>query len=799
MPLTAVAGGLLAVLMGLVFLMLVWAIGDARGSLLAARSGRPALQQVRVVEETIRDMESGQRSYVITHQDEFLKPWRAARAAFPAQAQRLVDISTSPAQRRFAQQIRQAGQSFIDDYSVPLVDEARRGAPEASGTARTLEGRQRVDGLRDQLSRYLDVERVTIDRRENDLENRMDMLMVAASMGVGVAVCLIVGYGAYVTRVIVWPVRRMARFATRLATGDLSARVPPSGRREIGQLETAFNTMADSLEKSHRRLRLLYDAGTAVGTTLDVRRTADELVRVAVPRFADHVTVDLAASVLTGGEPANADGEGLRRVARGGIHDGSPLAPVGASAVPFPHVPGTGAALLPDLRTAPAGWAPDAQWAERLLAYGMGSLITAPLSAQGVQMGMIAFWRTQDSPPFEADDLSDAEELAAKTAAAVDNARRYTRERETALALQHSLLPHDLPARPAVDIAYRYLPTGTRAGVGGDWLDVIPLSGTRVALVVGDVVGHGIQASATMGRLRTAVRTLADVDLPPEELLTHLDDLVLHLDDGALEPAGEVGSTCLYAVYDPVSRRCSLASAGHPLPFVITPQGVVEKAPGQAGPPLGLGGLPFETTELDLAGGTTLALFSNGLVHSRNLDLSQGLDRLRRALATPGESLEATCDHVVAALRTGEPADDVTLLLARTRALPGEQVATWDVPSDPEHVARARTLTTGQLGAWQLEDLSYTTELVVSELVTNAIRYGGSPIQLRLIRDTTMLICEVSDGSSTAPHLRRARVFDEGGRGLLLVAQLTQRWGTRQTSAGKTIWCEQALPPAEPS
>ncbi|MEU9972742.1 SpoIIE family protein phosphatase [Streptomyces sp. NPDC051014] len=789
---------MLAVLIGVVFLMLLWAIQDARGSLQTARAGRPALDQAGAVQKVVLDMEGGQLGYVITRQDEFLKPWRAGRAAFPAQAQRLVDISPSDSQRRLAQRIQKSGQSFIDDYSVPLVDAVRRGDPDASSTARTRDGRQRVEELRSSLRNYLGGERVVIDQQEHVLEHRMDRLALGASIGVAGAVVLIVGYGAYVTRVIVWPVRRMAGTATRLAAGDLSARVPLSGRREIGQLETAFNTMAASLEKSHRRLRLLYDAGTALGNTLDVRRTADELVRVAVPRFADHVTVDLAAAVLTGGEPENADGTTvLRRVARGGVGEHAPLDPVGAPAAPSRAAPGAGAALHSDLRVAPEGWATDDRSAEQLLAYGMGSLITAPLSAQGVPMGVIAFWRTRDSPPFEEDDLSDAEELAAKTAAAIENARRYTRERETALALQRSLLPHDLPERPSVEVAYRYLPTGTRAGVGGDWLDVIPLSGTRVALVVGDVVGHGIQASATMGRLRTAVRTLADVDLPPEELLTHLDDLVLHLDDGAPEPAGEVGSTCLYAVYDPVSRRCALASAGHPLPFVITPQGAVEKAPGQPGPPLGLGGLPFETTELDLAGGTTLALFSNGLVHSRDLDLSQGLDRLRDALTAPGESLEATCDHVVAMLREGEPADDVALLLARTHALPGDRVATWEVPADPEHVARARTLTTDQLGAWQLADLSFTTELVVSELVTNAIRYGGSPIRLRLIRDTAMLICEVSDGSSTAPHLRRARVFDEGGRGLLLVAQLTQRWGTRQTSAGKTIWCEQSLPPVD--
>ncbi|MEV7974857.1 SpoIIE family protein phosphatase [Streptomyces sp. NPDC086519] len=804
-PLTTVAGALLAVLMGLVFLMLVLAIQDARHSLLSARSGRPALDQLGVVQGIVLDMEGGQRSYVITRQDEFLAPWRAARAAFPAQAQRLVDISTSPAQRQLARQIQRAGQSFVDDYSVPLVAAARRGDRDASSTARTLEGKQRLDALRGQFSRYLHDERLAINRRENALEARMRMLTIAASAGVAVAVVLIVAFGAYLTRVIVWPVRRMARFATRLAAGDLGARVPLSGRREIGQLEAAFNTMAGSLEKSHRRLRLLYDAGTAVGNTLDVGQTADELVRVAVPRFADFVTVDLEESLLRGGEPTAAETV-LRRVAQGGVRDDSPLDAVGALIAveppsKAPRHTGVGAALIADLRVTRRARFPDAPHTDRLLDYGMRSLITVPLSAQGVLMGVAVFWRTRDSPPFEEDDLSDAEELAAKSATAIDNARRYTRERETALALQRSLLPHVLPDSPSVDFAYRYLPTGTRAGVGGDWLDVIPLSGTRVALVVGDVVGHGIQASATMGRLRTAVRTLADVDLPPDELLTHLDDLVLHLDDGAGEQADEVGSTCLYAVYDPVSRHCSLASAGHPLPFVISPEGAVEPAPGEAGPPLGLGGLPFETTDLLLPEGATLALFSNGLVHSRDLDLGHGLDRLRRALAASGkgESLEADCDRVVAALRTGEPADDVTLLLARTRALPGDQVATWEVPADPEHVARVRTLTTGQLGAWKLDELSFTTELVVSELVTNAIRYGGSPIRLRLIRDTGTLICEVSDGSGTAPHLRRARVFDEGGRGLLLVARLSRRWGTRQTAAGKTIWCEQALPATDAS
>jgi anti-sigma regulatory factor (Ser/Thr protein kinase) len=182
-------------------------------------------------------------------------------------------------------------------------------------------------------------------------------------------------------------------------------------------------------------------------------------------------------------------------------------------------------------------------------------------------------------------------------------------------------------------------------------------------------------------------------------------------------------------------------------------------------------------------------------VHSRELDIGQGLEELRHALEQSPSDLDAACDVIMNHMLSGPPADDVAMLLARTRALPEDQVVTWDIPVDPEYVARARELTTQQLEAWQLDEVSFITELVVSELVTNAIRYGSPPIQLRLIRDS-MLICEVSDGSNTAPHLRRARVLDEGGRGLLLVAQLTQRWGARYGAAGKTIWCEQTLPPS---
>ncbi|MDQ0945839.1 SpoIIE family protein phosphatase [Streptomyces sp. V1I1] len=377
--------------------------------------------------------------------------------------------------------------------------------------------------------------------------------------------------------------------------------------------------------------------------------------------------------------------------------------------------------------------------------------------------------------------------------------RPYTRERTTTMTLQRSLLPHTLPDQAALEIASRYLPAGTQAGVGGDWFDVIPLSGARVALVVGDVVGHGIRASATMGRLRTAVRTLADVELPPDELLTHLDDLVIHLSadesgtQGAAETAGGIGTTCLYAVYDPVSRHCTLARAGHPPPAVVTPDGAVYFLDVPAGPPLGLGGLPFETMETQLPEGSLIALYTDGLLEPRHHDIDEALDKMFQALAHPAPTLDTVCDRVLTTLLTHRPDDDIALLIARTRALHADKVATWHLPCDPAIVAQARKNATDQLTAWGLDDATFITELTVSELVTNAIRYGKPPIQLRLIHADTTLICEVYDSSNTAPHQRRARTYDEGGRGLLLVAQLAHRWGTRNTPIGKTIWAEQTL------
>ncbi|MCX5010893.1 SpoIIE family protein phosphatase [Streptomyces sp. NBC_00555] len=594
-----------------------------------------------------------------------------------------------------------------------------------------------------------------------------------------------------------------------LETGDRLLVVNQRPTHPRGRAEGAAVTIRDSTEMqvltsraetARRRLKLLYDAGVDIGTSLDVVRTAEELAAVAVPRFADYVTVDLADPVLDGDEPG--PGADMRRTAVGGIRSDHPLYPRGRLIDFLPSTPqargyGTGEAeLVPDLAEAPGWQAQDPPRARAIVEYGIHSLIAAPLKARGVVLGVVNFWRSQKPEPFDEDDVSLAEELVARAAISMDNARRYTREHALAETLQRSLLPRALPEQSAVDVAHFYLPA--QSGVGGDWFDVIPLPGSRVALVVGDVVGHGLHAAATMGRLRTAVHNFSSLDLPPDDLLARLDDLVQRIDhddigDGDGGGIGVLGATCLYAVYDPVSQICTMARAGHLPPLMVAPDGTTQIVELPTGPPLGLGGMPFETAELYLEEGSQLVLYTDGLVEERTRDIAEGLELLRGALSHPGRDPQESCQAVLDALLPARPGDDVALLIARTRTLGPDRVAQWDVPFEPSAVGAVRNAAARKLDEWGLEELGFATELILSELVTNAVRHGRAPVRVRLLHDHT-LTCEVWDGSSTAPHLRYAATTDEGGRGLFLVAQVSDHWGTRYTPEGKVIWAELVLP-----
>ncbi|MFF4506722.1 SpoIIE family protein phosphatase [Streptomyces sp. NPDC001401] len=569
---------------------------------------------------------------------------------------------------------------------------------------------------------------------------------------------------------------------------------------------------------ARRLLTLVNEAGTSVGTTLDVMRTAQELADFAVPRFADFVVVDLLEPVLsteghgawlTDAGPASV-GPVMRRAGMSSVREGCPeaVARVGdrAGFLPPSHdvnllVDGE-PVLLPVLDPADERWvAEQPERAAKIREFGLHSFIAVPMRARNTVLGITTFMRSLNPVQFQPDDVLLARELVARAALCVDNARRYTREHTAAVTLQRSLLPQALTGGTALEVASAYLPADpTGGGVGGDWFDVIPLSGARVGLVVGDVVGHGISAAATMGRLRTAVQTLADMEMPPDELLAHLDDLVLRLsaeraDDEAAHRSTTafLGATCLYAVYDPVTRRCTMARAGHLPPVVVAPDGHVSFPELPPGPPLGLGGMAFEAAEIELAENSLIGLYTDGLIEGADGDMELGMSRLGDLLARSDTDLSTLCTSAVRQLVPVPQPDDIALLLARTHALGADHVVSWHVPVDPAAVADIRARATRQVAAWGLTDLAMTTELVVSELVTNAIRYAEPPIRLRLIRDSR-LTCEVADASSTAPRLRHARSTDEGGRGLFLVAQLTARWGARYTADGKIIWAEQELP-----
>lgn len=420
-----------------------------------------------------------------------------------------------------------------------------------------------------------------------------------------------------------------------------------------------------------------------------------------------------------------------------------------------------------------------------------------PVIASGHPVGclVLSFYEPHHFTHDERDLLTA---LSGMVAQALSRARLYDIEHALSQTLQRGLLPRALPPTPALTTAARYLPASSTA-VGGDWYDVIPLSADRVALVIGDVMGHGLAEAATMGRLRTAVHTLADLELPPEEILTHLNDLVTALGD-------DFYATCLYAVYDSTTGDCSIASAGHPPPALVLPNSPVTFSDMVPDPPLGAAEPPFSTLHTHLPEGSLLVLYTDGLVESASRGIDRGMTELAEVLTSePIRSagprggtqaqLELLCDALTGALLPAEQpnADDTAVLVARTRRLAPDAVASWELPDGPLAAGVARAHIHEQLRAWDLHDLVMNTELLASELVGNVVRHAKGPARLRLLRTGT-LVCEVSDGSATTPRIRRATDTDEGGRGLQLVAALSQRWGTRYTSNGKCIWTEQPLP-----
>ncbi len=379
-----------------------------------------------------------------------------------------------------------------------------------------------------------------------------------------------------------------------------------------------------------------------------------------------------------------------------------------------------------------------------------------------------------------------AEGLAGHTAIAMDNARLYAHQRSMATDLQRQMLP-TLNPTPGFTVVTRYLPAATASEIGGDWLDIIELSSGRTAFVIGDVMGRGVPAAGTMGQIRTAVRAYAQLDLTPSEVLRHSSTL-------ADEMSGRQFVTCVYAVHDPIDQTLTYSSAGHPGPALISPAGEVTFLEEPLGMPLRVG-RSYAERVVGFPPGSAVVLYTDGLVERRGRSLHDGLAELARALkevVIGAADPEAACDEVIKRLTGGAHDDDVALLYAR-EAQQLRQVAMMALTADPHIGALGRRFVSGALTEWGLIDLQSIAEVVVTELISNAVRHTGRPLTLRLQHREQRLIIEVADDDDRQPRRMTPTIRDERHRGLFIVDKLSRRWGTRPTANGKVVWAELCL------
>ncbi|MQA83857.1 MAG: SpoIIE family protein phosphatase [Streptosporangiales bacterium] len=579
----------------------------------------------------------------------------------------------------------------------------------------------------------------------------------------------------------------------RASQGDLAALVV---------IRVAMLTEQRFLDPAFMRRMLLDEALVRVGAALDIDQTARELVDVVVPYFCNAAGLLLLESVVGEDELPTHPPDRSARVRRLAVaaDDGDPswfsTFPTGEilsypAETPYTRCMESGKPVSVRFDDSTAAAMADS-WQRGPVATLLAgaSMVVLPLIARDTTLGIIVCTRKEGYRRFDAYDVEIATEFAARAAIFIDNARRYSRERTTALTLQRSLLPTSLSAPPGVEVGHRYLPGSQLIEVGGDWYESISLPGARVALIVGDVAGHGVRAAVTMGQLRTALRTLVNLELPPAEALEQLDELMHAL--GQREPHF---ATCTYAVYDAVSGVCEVASAGHPPPLLVRPDGTGELLDIAPAPPLGIGGDPIESQKFAIDDGSLFVLYTDGLVESRDRDIEDGLRRLRRVFdsESTSRSLEDLCKAALDGVYSEHQRDDIALIIARLRRLPADRHVCGTLPAEPAEVPRARALARAALERWGLATLSDTTELLVSELVTNAIRYSTGEVTVRLLYEQN-LVCEVSDTSPVVPARQLMEDDDEHGRGLQVVSRLAARWGTRRTPLGKIVWCEQPLP-----
>ncbi|MFL6137689.1 MAG: SpoIIE family protein phosphatase [Frankiaceae bacterium] len=533
-----------------------------------------------------------------------------------------------------------------------------------------------------------------------------------------------------------------------------------------------------------QRLTLLSRAGQLLGSTLDSDQTLATLADLTVPTFADHCIVDLVEPggmfrriALVHADTVPPGGEAWR--GRSGLlsyPDEHPVAEVVRTRT------GVLVPVVDDERLARTSPTPDSAAFGR--AVGLRSTIVVPLLARGTVLGALSFATSVSRRTYDEQDLELASDIAARAAAALDNAQRYEREREVALALQRSLLPQRLAETGGLATESAYLPGASEATVGGDWFDVVPLAGGRTGFVIGDVMGRGVHAAAVMGQLRAAVRSCAALDLTPAALLHHLDDLVQALDAVQIV-------TCVYGVHDPVGT-VTLANAGH-LPPLLLHDGECRPLELETGPPLGVGMPDYVEHTVAIAPGAALVLYTDGLVERRRADIETGIARLCAALTDLPDG-DPVCQAALRAMGSDDGLeDDVAVLVVRPRALDepaaGVELRFALAVSAPRAARKAAEET---LRRWQVEPTTKVENalIVVSELVTNAVRHARTDITVRLRCSDGRIVVEVGDHDSRLPRLAGDTADRESGRGLHMVAALAHRWGVRPARTGKVVWVE---------
>ncbi|WP_051860041.1 MULTISPECIES: SpoIIE family protein phosphatase [Streptomyces] len=565
-------------------------------------------------------------------------------------------------------------------------------------------------------------------------------------------------------------------------------------------------------ERGRAREAALAAVRDAVGGSLDVAATCRAFIDALVPGFADLAVIEVVDEVLRGADPpvgplppetplrsaASGRCDAVRDGAEAGSGAGVRWSTGGATRRLPARTPY--ALAVADLRARRVALGPDSPWpdtdpdeAHAVAESGAHSLIVVPLTLRGAVLGLVSLYRCGAAEPFDDHDVSLAVSACTRAALGIDNARRYEREHVIASTVQRRLLPQAERRQAAVETAHVLL-SGRDSGC---WFDTIALSGARTALVVGGVAGEGLQSAIAMGQLRTVIQALAGLDLEPEEVLARLKDTADRLagERASLPPddslQGEsLSAGCVYGVYDPFNRTCTVARAGHPAPLIVGPDGRAVALDVPEGPGLfSADSALFAPATVTLEEGSLLAFCTAELLSGDG-----SAEHITQTLARPGRSLEQLGDDIVYALPDDTRSAGAALLLARTGTISDHRFATWDLAQDRTTPATARVLVRDRLQGWGLdEDTVEATELIVSELVTNAVRYGAPPLRLRLLLDSA-LTCEVHDGSTSSPHLRHARTVDEGGRGLFIVSRLASHWGARHGPDGKVLWTEQELP-----